>query len=43
MPECNAMKHSKNGMEDSFPYFHTISILDFAHGACRKKFANSDN
>ena len=26
----------QNGMEDNLPYFHTNSILDFAHGIYRK-------
>ena len=36
MPEWNGMEDFKNGMEDNLPYFHTNSILDFAHGIYRK-------
>ena len=28
----NGMEDFKNGIEDNLPYFHTNSILDFAHG-----------
>ena len=31
MPQWNGMEDFKNGMEDNLPYFHTSSILDFAH------------
>ena len=31
----NGMEDLKNGMEDNLPYFHTNSILDFAHGIYR--------
>ena len=43
MPEWNGMEVFKNGMEDSFPCFHTNSILDFAHGIYRKIFTDMDN
>ena len=32
----NGMEGFKNGMEGNLPYFHTNSILDFAHGIYRK-------
>ena len=32
----NGMEDFKNGMEDNLLYFHTYSILDFAHGIYRK-------
>ena len=28
----NGMKNFRNGMKENLPYFHTNSILDFAHG-----------
>ena len=34
----NRMEGFKNGMEDKLPYFHTNSILDFAHGILQKKY-----
>ena len=37
----NGMEDFKNGMEHNLPYFHTISILDFAHGIYRK--VNTDS
>ena len=37
------MEDFKNGMEDNFPYFHTNSILDFAHSIYRKIYSDSDN
>ena len=43
MPEWNGMEDFKNGMEDNLPYFHTNSILDFAHGICRKIYTGSEN
>ena len=43
MLEWNGMEDFKNGMEDNLPYFHTNSILDFAHGIDRKMYADSDN
>ena len=30
-------------MEDSFPYFHFNSILDFAYSIYRKIYTDSDN
>ena len=39
----NGMEDFKNGMEDNFPYFHTNSILDFAHGIYRKMYTDMDN
>ena len=39
----NGMEDFKNGMEDNLPYFHTNSILDFAHGIYRKTYRDSDN
>ena len=39
----NGMEDFKNGMEDNLPYFHTNSILDFAHGIYRKMYMDSDN
>ena len=39
----NEMEDFKNGMEGNLPYFHTNSILDFAHGIYRKIYADSDN
>ena len=32
----NGMEYFKNGTEDNLPYFHTNSILNFAHGIYRK-------
>ena len=43
MPEWNGMKDFMGGMEDNLPYFHTNSILDFAHGIYRKIYTDSDN
>ena len=31
MPEWNVVEDFKKGMEWNLPYFHTNSILDFAH------------
>ena len=39
----NGMEDFKNGMEDNLPYFHTNSILDFAHGIYRKIRRDSVN
>ena len=41
--EWNGMEDFKNGMKDNFSYFHTNSILDFAHGIYRKTYTDSDN
>ena len=30
--EWNGMEDFRNRMKDNLPYFHTNSILDFAHG-----------
>ena len=43
MAEWNGMEDFKNGMEDNLPYFHTNSILDFAHGIYRKIYTCGDN
>ena len=43
MPEWNGMEDCKNGMEDNLPYFHTNSMLDFAHGIYTKIYTDSDN
>ena len=43
MPEWNGMEDFKNGMEDNLLYFHTNSILYFAHGIYRKICRDSDN
>ena len=44
MPEWNGMKDfKKDEMEDNLPYFHTNSMLDFAHGIYREIFRDSDN
>ena len=43
MPELNGMEDFKNGMEDNLPYFHSNSMLDFAHGIYRKIYGDSDN
>ena len=43
IPEWNGMEDFKNGMEDNLSYFHTNSILDFAHGIYKKIFTDSDN
>ena len=43
MPEWNGMEDFKNGIEDNLLYFHTNSILDFAHGIHRKIYTDSDN
>ena len=37
------MEDFKNEMENNLPYFHTNSIVDFAHGIYRKIYADSDN
>ena len=39
----NGMEDFKNGMGDNFSYFHTNSILDFAHGIYRKVYTDNDN
>ena len=39
----NGMEDFKNEMEDNLPYFHTNSILDFAHGIYKKIHTDSDN
>ena len=39
----NKMEDFKNGMEGNLPYFHTYSIVDFAHGSYRKIYTDSDN
>ena len=41
MPEWNRIEDFKNGMEGNLLYFHTNSILDFAHGIYRKFFTYS--
>ena len=33
----------QDGMEGNLPYFHTNSILDFAHGIYREINTDSDN
>ena len=45
MPEWNGVEDFKNRMEDNLSYFHTNSILDFAHGVYRKIYTGtySDN
>ena len=43
MPEWNGMEDFKDGMEGNLLYFHTNSILDFAHGIYRKIYTDSDN
>ena len=40
--EWNGMEDI-NGMEDNLPYFHTNSILDFAHGIYRKIHTDSND
>ena len=39
----NEMEDFKNGMEDNLPFFHTNSILDFAHGIYRQIYTCGDN
>ena len=39
----NEIEDFKNGMEDNLPYFHTNSVVNFAHGISRKIFRVSDN
>ena len=39
----NGMEDFKNEMKDNLPYFHTNSVLDFAHGIYRKMYTDSDN
>ena len=40
MPGWNGMEDFKNGMEGNLPYFHTSSILDFAHGIHKKIYTD---
>ena len=43
MPEWNGIEDFKSGIEDNLPYFHTNSILDFAHGIYRKIYTDSND
>ena len=43
MPEWNGMEDFKNGMEANLRYFHSNSMLNFAHGIYKKIYTDRVN